>query len=72
MSVRRQLCVVLIDRFNRMLDQLVRLPEFAHVRYLDLRNTLTTGPRYKDAWANELHPTPTGFEAVTAKFAAIV
>jgi hypothetical protein len=42
------------------------------VRYLDLRNTLSGGPNYKDWWANELHPTAKGFEAVTKKFAASV
>jgi lysophospholipase L1-like esterase len=72
MVVRRQICVDLIDRFNEMLKRLGGQPPLAHVRYLDLRNTLPTGANYKDWWANELHPTPKGFEAVTKKFAAIV
>ena len=72
MSVRKQLCVMLIDRFNAMVSGLADKPPFAHVRYLYLRNTLPTGANYKDFWANELHPTAMGFERVTKKFAAIV
>jgi hypothetical protein len=31
----------LIDRFNAMLQDVAALGEFAHVRYIDLRHTLT-------------------------------
>jgi hypothetical protein len=72
MTVRRRICVDLIDRFNSMLKQLVGRPPFGHVRYLDLRNTLSGGASYKNDWANELHPTSKGFEMVTKKFAAII
>jgi hypothetical protein len=62
-----------IDRFNTMLIELVALPQFAnHVHYIDLRYTLRTDSTYKDWWANELHPTEKGFEAVTAKFADLL
>jgi hypothetical protein len=27
---------------------------------------------YKDSWANELHPTGTGFSAVADRFAAVL
>jgi len=72
MTVRRDICVQLIDRLNAMLAGLAGKPPFSHVRYLDLRSTLSRGANYKDWWANELHPTPKGFQAVTRKFAAIV
>lgn len=72
MAVRRRICVDLIDRFNEMLSHLVGEAPFAHVRYLDLRNTLATGANYENWWANELHPTARGFEKVTKKFARIV
>lgn len=72
MNARREICIGLIDRFNEMLARLAGNSAFAHVRYLDLRNTLAAGANYKDWWANELHPTPKGFEAVTKKFAMIV
>jgi lysophospholipase L1-like esterase len=72
MASRRPIMVTIIDRFNEMLDRLAGKPPFSHVRYLDLRQTLSTGSNYRDWWANELHPTPKGFEAVTKKFAAIV
>jgi lysophospholipase L1-like esterase len=62
----------LIDRFNRMLKRVTALPEFAHVRYVDLRGTLSNGADYRTWWANELHPTKRGFEAVAARFAAAI
>jgi lysophospholipase L1-like esterase len=70
MKVRAALAVQLIDRFNTMLQGIMGLPEFSHVKYIDLRNTLSTGKDYKKDWANELHPTPDGFERVTNRFAA--
>ncbi len=72
MSVRQQICVKLLDRFNAMLAGLAGKAPFAHVRYLDLRDTLSSGANYKASWANELHPTPAGFERVTKKFAEAV
>jgi lysophospholipase L1-like esterase len=72
LSERVDLMKVLIDRFNTMLSQLANRPAFSHVHYVDLRNTLSTGPGYKQLWANELHPTPKGFELVTKKLAAVI
>jgi hypothetical protein len=63
----------LINRFNEMLVKLVKEPTFQNLVYVDLRGTLSTdlvNEQYKDWWANELHPTEKGFDAVTAKFAA--
>lgn len=68
---RRALVVQLIDRFNEMLQRLTALPAFAHVRWIDLRGTLRS-ERYKADWANELHPTPKGFQAITARFADVL
>jgi hypothetical protein len=62
----------LIDRFNSMLSAISSLPEFAHVHYLDLRDTLKHDATYKQFWANELHPSPRGFNLVTAKFATLI
>ena len=48
---------------------------FTNLHYLDLRNTLSndlTGGKYKQSWANELHPTNDGFDAVAAKFATLI
>ena len=72
MKVRERMCVAVIDRFNAMLKSIAGKPPFGHVRHLDLRNTLQRGARYKDWWANELHPTERGFKEVTRKFAAAV
>ena len=62
----------LIDRFNRMLRRVAALPEFGHVRYVDLRGALSNGTDYRTWWANELHPTKRGFEVVAARFAAAI
>lgn len=69
MTQRQPLVNELIDRFNRMLANIARLPDFRHVTYVDLRNTLPNSPKaYENWWDNELHPTKKGFEAVTKKF----
>jgi hypothetical protein len=62
----------LIDRFNRMLQRVAALPEFSHVRYVDVRGVLSRGADYKAWWANEMHPTKRGFEAVAARFALAI
>jgi hypothetical protein len=58
----------LIDHLNAMLQTVASLQPFAHVKYIDLRNTLPRDKHYKDWWANELHPTEKGFARVTDKF----
>lgn len=72
MSVRKKLAGNLVDRFNGMLADLAGLPEFSHVRYVDLRKTLSTGRDYKQYWDNELHPTVKGFQLVTARFVSVL
>jgi hypothetical protein len=67
-----RLAARLIDRFNVMLRRVTSLAEFAHVTFVDLRRVLATGASYKRYWANELHPTPHGFELVTSRFAAVL
>jgi lysophospholipase L1-like esterase len=64
-----RMMVQLIDRFNTMMKDVTSLPDFKHVRYVDLRGELTNGPTYKSDWANELHPSKSGFEKVTKRFA---
>lgn len=71
-GMRERMCTLVIDRFNAMLRGIAGKAPFEHVRHLDLRGTLPRGPRYKDWWANELHPTERGFKEVTRKFAAAV
>jgi hypothetical protein len=62
----------LIDTFNAMLRDLARTAGFEHVRYVDLRGTLSNGAGYKRDWANELHPTERGFRAVALKVASAI
>jgi len=79
--VTTQMMVVLIDRFNNMLQNLVQEPGLGEVHYIDLRRTLpNSADSYKNWWANELHPTggeligggSDGFGAVAAKFQAVL
>ncbi|HEV3512410.1 MAG TPA: hypothetical protein VGS05_11945 [Candidatus Sulfotelmatobacter sp.] len=63
----------MMDRFNVMVQSLPSQPALAHVHYINLRGTLSNRlADYKDWWANELHPTEKGFEAVTDRFAAVL
>ena len=55
-----------------MVEEVANLAEFSHVKYIDLRNTLSVGADYKRFWANELHPTEKGLELVTDRFATIL
>jgi hypothetical protein len=69
---RKEIVKDLIDRFNDMLAGVAALPEFKHVNYINLRNTLSTGPDYKKWWDNELHPTREGFKLVAERFAKVI
>ena len=60
----------LIDAFNTMLKAVSSLPEFGHATFVDLRGTLSQGAGYRNDWANELHPTKSGFRTVAANIAA--
>jgi lysophospholipase L1-like esterase len=72
LSGNKEILRTLIDAFNAMLRSVSTLPQFDHVTYVDLRGTLSQGSRYKDDWANELHPTKAGFRAVAAKIARVI
>jgi hypothetical protein len=75
-----QMMTTIIDRFNTMLQNLVREPGFQNVTYIDLRNTLSNSQAtYKDWWANEIHPNAggifggqDGWGAVAAKFQGVL
>jgi hypothetical protein len=71
-TVNTKLVADLIDRFNTMLQSVTSLPAFAHVHYLDLRKTLRNDAGYKRDWANELHPSKSGFDVVAKKFANLI
>jgi hypothetical protein len=79
-NVNTQMLMTLIDRFNTMLQNLVREPGFQNVTYIDLRGTLSNRQAdYKDFWANEIHPNAggifggqDGWGAVAAKFQVVL
>jgi lysophospholipase L1-like esterase len=63
----------LIDQFNNMVSALAtRLAgQGMDVRYVDVRGLLsneTVDERYQQDWANELHPTRRGYDAVATAF----
>ncbi len=66
--MRKTIAKQLIDRFNRMLSGVAAQPQLVHVTFVNLRNTLSSGPNYKQFWDNELHPTVKGFGIVTDRF----
>jgi hypothetical protein len=75
LAQRCAIMVELIDRFNGVLQTVPEHAELRHVRYVDLRGTLSNqlaGGRYRSWWANELHPTGEGFRAVAARFDAAI
>jgi hypothetical protein len=69
MTRRKGIVRDLIDRFNAMVQGIETMPDFDHVRFVDLRGTLPNGAGYEKWWDNELHPTRQGFVKVTQKFA---
>jgi lysophospholipase L1-like esterase len=58
----------LIDAFNAQLARLAGSKGLEHVHFVDVRKALSNQlPRaYRADWANELHPTDSGFERVAA------
>ncbi len=55
----------LIDRFNVTLQALAAAQPGVH--YVDLRNTLSSGPDHRRDWANELHATSRGWKKLAQK-----
>lgn len=72
--VRRGIVKSFIDGINVMLQSLSKDPAYAgRVVHIDARNTLTDEiSSYADAWANELHPTNTGFQAIAKVFNDVI
>ncbi len=63
----------LIDRFNTVLLDLPNVSGLSHVRHVELRPTLQNdNDVYQEWWANELHPTEKGFEAVASNFVEVL
>lgn len=75
LAERAAIARALIDRFNAVLAALPGEPGLGHLRYADLRGTLSgelAGRRYRRSWENELHPTARGFERIAARLAAAI
>jgi tetratricopeptide (TPR) repeat protein len=64
----RQIARALIERLNAMQDRLRALSGL-DVKHISLTGTLSTQEAdYREAWENELHPTPPGFGRITDVF----
>ena len=63
----------LIDGRYRLVRELAK-EGVDHVRYVDIRGTLSSRlpTRYLDDWNDELHPTRSGFELVADKIARAI
>jgi hypothetical protein len=64
-AVRRDICRSLIDELNKVFARFdgQQGPGY-QVHYINSLGTLDTGRHYKTDWANEIHPTPSGFDKV--------
>jgi hypothetical protein len=66
LAFRSAICALLIDNLNTTLATFDGQGE-GRVHYIDSRNTLSAvlaGNRYQQDWANELHPTRSGFDKI--------
>jgi hypothetical protein len=74
MALRCEQMVLLIDRFNELVASIAGGPGLQHMRYVDVRRTLSQElPKaYRDWWNDELHPTEPGFRKVAARFDAVL
>jgi hypothetical protein len=72
LQIRRDILRTFIDAVNVMLLRFEQ-KYLGRVFHVDNRNTLTNRfEDYRKEWANELHPTDTGFEALAKKFEVIL
>src|SRR5579862_1780447 len=73
LQVRIGMMQTVMDQFNSMVQTLPAQPGFTHVRYIDLRGTLSNHlTDYKDCYTNDTPPTEKGFAAVADKFATVL
>jgi hypothetical protein len=70
-SVRQGVINDLIDMHNQTIaDLAARDPQVHHI---DCRGVLRNDPQtYREDWANELHPTPSGFGKIAARFDQVI
>lgn len=61
-ALRRSICRILIDRVNETFARFARPADGVHC--VDCRGVLRSDARYREDWANELHPTIEGFDKV--------
>jgi len=62
----------IVGRFDAMLLEVADDPAMADFHVVDVTAVLSSGDDYRTWWANELHPTPRGFHAVTDRIAAAI
>jgi lysophospholipase L1-like esterase len=72
MPFRLETMRTIIDEFNAALQQLPATSGLQHVRYVDLRGSLSAASDYQDWWEDELHPTDKGFSRIAERFAKAI
>jgi hypothetical protein len=62
----------IVERFNEMLSETAGEEGMEKLHVVDVTDKLKSDASYREWWANELHPTPQGFRAVTAEIAQAI
>lgn len=62
LALRKGIVRILIDRVNAAFSRYAQAA--SGIYFVDSRDTLDSGAGYRDDWANELHPTRSGFDRI--------
>jgi lysophospholipase L1-like esterase len=72
LDARRDAMRHIVERFNEMLRETAGEEGMEHLHVVDVTDKLKSDASYREWWANELHPTPQGFRAVTTEIAQAI
>ena len=62
----------IVERVNEVLRATAGEEGMQQLHVVDATDKLKSDASYREWWANELHPTPQGFQAVTAEIAQAI
>ena len=72
LDARRDAMRHIVERFNEMLRETAGEEGMEQLHVVDVTDKLKSDASYREWWANELHPTPQGFRAVTTEIAQAI
>jgi hypothetical protein len=72
LDARRDAKRHIVARFNEMLRETAGEEGMGQLHVVDVTDKLKSDGTYREWWANELHPTPQGFRAVTTEIAQAI